>query len=96
MSSVPWIQLDQKNSIEVIEEFIEKYFHGNKEYYSNPMLATKPFIFPPGHKLRIANFISEIKGAMKSKRKQGNTSSQCRSSKFPRITKGGTATWSGT
>ena len=79
-----------RNSIEVIEELIEKYFHGNKEYYSNQMLATKPF-FPPGHKLRIVNFFSEIKGAMKSKRKQGNTSSQCRPSKFPHIAKGGTA-----
>ena len=63
-----------KNSIEVIETFIDKHFRGNEEYYSSPVLASRPFVFPPGHKIRIVNFVSEVSSAIKaSKRKQQNS-----------------------
>ena len=84
-SSLPWMY--QGYYYLIIETFIDKHFRGNEEYYSNPMLATKPFVFPPGHKLRISNFISEvsgaIEGAMKCKRKRVG-SSKCHLSKLPR------------
>ena len=75
------------NSIEVIETFIDKHFSGNKEYYSTPALASRPFVFPPGHRIRIANFVSEVKSAIKPKRKQQSSSSLFphHPSKMPRV-----------
>ena len=79
------------NSIEVIETFTDKHFRGNEQYYSNPALASRPFVFPPGHKIRIANFVSEASSAInpsiKPKRKQQGSSSlfSHRPSKIPRI-----------
>ena len=49
------------NSIEVIEKFIDQHYRGHEEYYNNPILASHPFVFPPGHKIRIRNFVSEVK-----------------------------------
>ena len=49
------------NSIEVIEKLIDQHFRGHEEYYSHRTLASHPFVFPPGHKIRIGNFVSEVK-----------------------------------
>ena len=48
------------NSITTIENMINSHFQGNEQYYSNAVLATGPFVFPPGHKIRIANFVAEV------------------------------------
>ena len=49
------------NSIEVIEKFIDQHFRGREGYYSHRTLASHPFVFPPGHKIRIGTFVSEVK-----------------------------------
>ena len=49
------------NSFVVIEKFIDQYFRGSEEYYSNSILCQHQFVFPPGHKVRIANFVSEVR-----------------------------------
>ena len=48
------------NSIELIERYISKYFSDQLECYSNPALLGKPFCFPPGHRLRICDFVSKV------------------------------------
>ena len=45
-------------------------------------LATHPFVFPLGHKVRVAAFVSEVSSAMKRK---GKVSSQPRPSKKSRV-----------
>ena len=55
------ISEEPDNSITIIEKFIDKHFRGHEEYYSNPVLASCPFVFPPGHRIRIMNFVSEVK-----------------------------------
>ena len=77
---------EPNNSIEVIETFIDKYFRGNEEYYSNPELASRPFVFPPGHRIRIANFVSEV-SKPKLKQPVSCTLSSYRPSKVPRTDK---------
>ena len=49
------------NSTEVTEKFIDQHYRGHEEYYNNPILPSHPFVFPPGHKIRIRNFVSEVK-----------------------------------
>ena len=49
------------NSIQLIENFIDQHYSGHKDFQSNPALVQKPFVFPPGHWLRICNFVSEVK-----------------------------------
>lgn len=51
------------NSITIIESFIDKYYSGHKDFYPTCTVPTaqQPFIFPPGHRLRISNFVSEVK-----------------------------------
>ena len=51
------------NSLAIIESFIDKYYSGHKDFYptSTVPIAQKPFIFPPGHRLRISNFVTEVK-----------------------------------
>jgi len=46
------------NSIEKIEKFIQKKFATSP--YHNPFPAMMPFEFPPGHRLRICNFVKEV------------------------------------
>lgn len=47
----------QGNSIEKIESFIEKKHADNSEH--DPFLS-HPFEFPPGHRIRMSNFIREL------------------------------------
>ncbi len=51
------------NSITVIEEFIEKRYPRDPEYYGFQPSATYvlPFEFPPGHRLRICKFVQEVR-----------------------------------
>ena len=54
------------NSIKVIENFIEKRYPGNPDYFcfhssSIPSSKTLPFEFPPGHRVRIHNFVREVR-----------------------------------
>ena len=66
---------DTGNSISAIESFIMKYYPGHKDLCCTPAPAPgvqQPFVFPPGHRIRITNFISEVKRkyhAPRSKRK---------------------------
>lgn len=51
------------NSIEIIEKFIGEHFADNEDYNNTSVLAHSPtpFVFPPGHKLRIRNFVLEVR-----------------------------------
>ena len=50
------------NSISAIESFIDKYYPGNKEFRCSPApVVQHSFIFPPGHRFCISNFIAEVK-----------------------------------
>ena len=52
---------EEESTIMVIEKFIDRHFHGQEDYYSNPILASCLFVFPPGHRVRITNFVLEVK-----------------------------------
>lgn len=52
-----------RNCIEKVEKFVNT---NDKEY--NPTLC-QPFEFPPGHKIRISNFVSEL-NHLRAKAKQ--------------------------
>ena len=88
------ISEEPDNSITIIEKFIDKHFRGHEEYYSNPVLASCPFVFPPGHRIRIMNFVSEVKRLCyptqitkpKKRRQQFLSSSSYPLSKLVRIT----------
>ena len=83
------------NSIEVIEKFIDQHFRGREGYYSHRTLASHPFVFPPGHKIRIGTFVSEVKklylptliSNQKARKRQASNSSSYiyTQSKSPRI-----------
>lgn len=51
------------NSIESIENFISEHYTGNEEYYNTHTSAHSlmPFVFPPGHRLRIRNFVLDLR-----------------------------------
>lgn len=49
-----------KNSINIIESYIAKRFHGNPEMCDS-FSSQLPFEFPPGHRLRICSFVQEVK-----------------------------------
>ena len=67
---LPWRYISgPSNTVEVIEGFIDKHFRGNGAYYNNTWLAKHPFVFPPGHKFRIASFVSEVRNALKPMKK---------------------------
>ena len=83
---------EPNNSFSVIEKFIDQYFRGSEEYYSNSILCQHPFVFPPGHKVRIANFVSEVRSicrptllSKERKRKQQQASSNPIIAKSQRI-----------
>ena len=53
---------NESNSVNVIESFIQKYYAGNREFYSDMVPDMQhPFVFSPGHRVRICSFISEVK-----------------------------------
>ena len=74
------------NSITTIENFINSHFQGNEQYYSNAVLATGPFVFPPGHKIRIANFVAEVHSMLTlvSKKRKHPIPSGTHQNKVPR------------
>lgn len=51
------------NSIEYVEKFISEHYAGLDDYSNTPASACSltPFVFPPGHKLRIRNFVLEVR-----------------------------------
>ena len=50
------------NSIQEIESYVENHCNTDTNLFSNPkaICRPKPFIFPPGHRMKIKNFVSEI------------------------------------
>ena len=44
------------NSIETIENYISDHYAGHEDYCN----SVTPFVFPPGHTLRIRNFVLEL------------------------------------
>ena len=59
---------DQGNSISMIENFIQKHFKGDAEYSHSPTSKSLlPFEFPPGHRIRICNFVNEVKKIHRAK-----------------------------
>ena len=68
------------NSIEKIEKFVEKYHSegGQIAFEKNvPIKLPHPFIFPPGHRIMISNFISELKQSVKTGKKHCLIASEC-------------------
>ena len=63
------------NLIPQIENYIERRFHSNSEYISNPTLLNSqlPFKFPPVHKIKIHNFVQEVKKVLAKTRQQSTT-----------------------
>lgn len=60
------------NSIKQIEEFIEKRYPDNPEYYGyEPSAASNrlPFEFPPGHRVRICKFVEDVRTRLRQKRR---------------------------
>ena len=54
----------EASSISKIEKYIEKYHKSNPDMlpsYSTESSTSLPFEFPPGHRIRICNFVHEIK-----------------------------------
>ena len=52
-----------ENSIEKIEKFMEKYHSEGGQIFCGKNVSIKlshPFIFPPGHRMMIENFVSEL------------------------------------
>ena len=52
------------NSIELIEKYISERYPKDPRYCNNPdsdILLAKPFEFPPGHRIRICNFICVLR-----------------------------------
>ena len=52
------------NSIELIEKYISERYPKDPRYCNNPdsdILLAKPFEFPPGHRIRICNFICALR-----------------------------------
>lgn len=50
------------NSIDIIESYIQKYYAGKKEFYSDMLPDMQlSFVFSPGHRLPICKFVSEVK-----------------------------------
>ncbi len=47
------------NTIEAIEKFINQHFSDKDEY----TMSLKPFVFPPGHRMRLSNFVSQLRAA---------------------------------
>ena len=75
---------DPGNSISAIELFIDKYYHGNKDFSCTPGLDEQhPFVFPPGHRIRIYNFIYDVKRATSKKR--AYTSETCKPRPRPKL-----------
>ena len=75
------------NSIKVIENFIEKRYPGNPDYFcfhssSIPSSKTLPFEFPPGHRVRIHNFVREVR-KQKSKAVNIRTENRQKKSSLP-------------
>ena len=61
---------DCDKHIDQVEEFIQKNFPGNTLYCNPHSTKCK---FPPGHRIRIKQFVAETKSLLESrKRKQGN------------------------
>ena len=51
------------NSIETIENYINDQYAGHEDYCNTPVssCSVTPFVFPPGHRLRIRNFVLELR-----------------------------------
>lgn len=49
------------NTIQIIEEYIEKRYHDNVEYCGCQASSTLPFEFPPGHRVRIRKFVENVR-----------------------------------
>ena len=49
--------------LQLLNHLLIKYYSGHKDFYptSTAPIAQMPFIFRPGHRLRISNFVSEVK-----------------------------------
>ena len=65
------------NSISKTEQYIERRFSGNSEYFSNSSMQSSPFEFPPGHRDRICHFVHEVRALASkptNKRKRDCTS----------------------
>jgi len=51
---------DTNNSIKEIENYVENHCNTDIKLFSNPkaICQPKPFIFPPGHRMKIKNFVT--------------------------------------
>ena len=70
------------NSIESIENYISERYPKDPRYSNNPdceiYCSSKPFEFPPGHKIRIRNFILELRKKMHDATQRATTNTRKR------------------
>jgi hypothetical protein len=73
------------NSVETIEKFIGEHYADNDDYNSTPSIVRSPapFVFPPGHKLRIRNFVLEVRRRFSDKNMEVDTNTKPKKRKQP-------------
>ena len=54
------------NSIELIENYVSESYPDYLQYTNNPDSSITPFHFPPGHSIRICNFIDQLRKRSRS------------------------------
>ena len=66
--------INPANSITQVEQYIQTTFPGNSQF-CNPALpdSTMPLQFPPGHRMRIANFVRDVKESFAAKKAKHQT-----------------------
>ena len=67
-----------KNSITIIEDFIQKWYPGDPKYCGS-IPSHLPFEFLPGHKIVIDNFVREVKEAFQKKKVVTKTATNLKS-----------------
>ena len=78
----------EASSISKIEKYIEKYHKSNPDMlpsYSTESSTSLPFEFPPGHRIRICNFVHEIKQLYRNTRSSNVSTKLSRSATEKRL-----------
>ena len=83
-----------RNSIETIERFVEKYHSEGGQISCGIDASIKlphPFVFPPGHRIMINNFVDEVKKCVQACKKHSLTASESIEAKRKKLQQSGTS-----
>lgn len=76
------------NSIEIVEKFVEKYHSEGGQISCSinaPIKLPHPFVFPPGHRIIINDFVSELMKSVQAGKKHGLKASDSVEAKRKRL-----------